>query len=157
MKGGDFIKKKYVLLIITILWIGFIYYMSGQSAVESSEKSSKVVNFISIRFNTTDVQEEALTVIVRKGAHLTEYFILSYLITVTYLAYKGRVNDFSFILLMCILVAISDEFLQGYINGRSSEVRDVIIDFSGSLTFIISYYIFNYKNRKINGVLKSKS
>lgn len=146
MEGGDFIKNKYTLLIITILWISFMYYMSAQPAVESTETSSRIVNIISSGLKLTNVQEETLTVIVRKGAHFTEYFILCCLVTMTYGSFKNKKYNFSTILLVCILVAISDEFLQGFITGRSSEVKDVIIDFSGSLTFIIIYSnLFNKK------------
>jgi len=35
---------------------------------------------------------------------------------------------------MCLLVALSDEYLQSFIPERGSMVRDVFIDFSGSLT-----------------------
>ena len=93
--------------------------------------------------NTLDLdesKEEVLTVIVRKGAHFTEYLILSGLVTATYGAFTDKRN-YSFILLMCILVALSDEFLQSFIMGRSSEVRDVLIDFSGALTFFLANYI----------------
>jgi len=38
-------------------------------------------------------------------------------------------------------VALSDEFLQSFIIGRSSEVRDVLIDFSGVVTFFIVNYM----------------
>ena len=93
--------------------------------------------------NTLNLDEskgEVLTVIVRKGAHFTEYLILSGLVTATYGAFTDKRN-YSFILLMCILVALSDEFLQSFIMGRSSEVKDVLIDFSGALTFFLANYI----------------
>lgn len=138
-------KKKYVLLLITILWIGFIFYMSSQPAEESSNSSSRIVNIVLHTLNLDKSNEDVLTVIVRKGAHFTEYLILSGLVTVTYGAFNNKKN-YSFILLVCILVALSDEFLQSFIIGRSSEVRDVLIDFSGALIFfLVNYIITNLK------------
>ncbi|MFR1708591.1 MAG: VanZ family protein [Clostridium sp.] len=138
-------KKKYVLLLITILWIGFIFYMSSQPAEESSNSSSRIVNIVLHTLNLDKSNEDVLTVIVRKGAHFTEYLILSGLVTVTYGAFNNKKN-YSFILLVCILVALSDEFLQSFIIGRSSEVRDVLIDFSGALIFfLVNYVITNLK------------
>jgi len=69
------IKKKNILLLITIFWISFIFYMSSQPAVESSSSSSRIVNVILSIFKLDESKEEVLTVIVRKGAHFTEYFI----------------------------------------------------------------------------------
>jgi len=140
LKGVVDIKKKNILLLITILWISFIFYMSSQPAVESSSSSSRIVNVLLNTLNLDESKKEVLTVIVRKGAHFTEYLILSGLVTVTYGAFNNKKN-YSFILLSCVLVALSDEFLQGFIAGRSSEVRDVLIDFSGALTFYIATYI----------------
>ncbi len=134
------IKKKNILLLITIFWISFIFYMSSQPAVESSSSSSRIVNVILSIFKLDESKEEVLTVIVRKGAHFTEYFILGGLVTITCGAFNKKKNN-SFILLSCILVALSDEFLQSFIIGRSSEVRDVLIDFSGVVTFFIVNYM----------------
>lgn len=117
--------------------------MSSQPAEESSNSSAKIVNLVLNTLNLDQSNEEVLTVIVRKGAHFTEYLILSGLITITYGAFNNKKN-YSFILLVCILVALSDEFLQGFIMGRSSEVRDVLIDFSGALMFFLINYITTY-------------
>lgn len=114
--------------------------MSSQPSEESSKSSSRIVDMVLNTLNLDKSKDEVLTVIVRKGAHFTEYLILSGLITATYGAFIDKRN-YSFILLMCILVALSDEFLQSFIMGRSSEVKDVLIDFSGALTFFLANYI----------------
>ncbi len=114
--------------------------MSSQPAVESSSSSSKIVNVILSTLKLDESKGEVLTVIVRKGAHFTEYFILGGLVTITCGVFNKKKNN-SFILLSCILVALSDEFLQSFIIGRSSEVRDVLIDFSGVVTFFIVNYM----------------
>jgi VanZ family protein len=114
--------------------------MSSQPAEESSSSSSRIVDMVLNTLNLDESKEEVLTVIVRKGAHFTEYLILSGLVTAAYGAFNNKRN-YSFILLTCILIALSDEFLQSFIMGRSSEVRDVLIDFSGALTFFLLNYI----------------
>ena len=114
--------------------------MSSQPSEESSQSSSRIVDMVLNTLDLAEYKEEVLTVIVRKGAHFTEYLILSGLVTAAYGAFTDKRN-YSFILLMCILVALSDEFLQSFIMGRSSEVKDVLIDFSGALTFFLANYI----------------
>lgn len=117
--------------------------MSSKPADESSESSSKIVNIVSACLNLDISQQETATFIVRKSAHYTEYFILSGLVTITYGAYFGKSKNSAAILLTCVLVALCDEFLQGFIPGRSSEVRDTLVDFSGALTFFVVNYVFN--------------
>ncbi len=134
---------------MTILWISFIFYMSSKPAVESSAASSQIVDAILNWLNLSGTFEETLTFIVRKGAHFTEYFILSTLITATHGSFKNKKYNYSFILLVGVLVALGDEFLQGFILGRSSEVRDVLIDLSGVATFLCGFYIFNRFNKQI--------
>jgi len=78
--------------------------------------------------------------LLRKMAHITEYFIFIFLL---YRAFKGSFNMNGFGLFMypatlSLLYAISDEFHQYFVVGRSCSVRDVLIDSIG----IISFYIF---------------
>lgn len=146
--GGIFIKKKYILLSMTILWVVFIFYMSSKPAVQSSAASSKVVDAILSWLNLNISFENTLTILVRKGAHFTEYFILSLLITTTYGLFNNKTYNYSFILLIGVLIALGDEFLQGFILGRSSEVRDVLIDLSGVATFLLGFYNLNRINKQ---------
>jgi len=129
--------------------------MSSKPADESSESSSKIVNIVSACLNLDSSQQETATFIVRKSAHYTEYFILSGLVTITYGAYFRKSKNSAAILLTCVLVALCDEFLQGFIPGRSSEVRDVLVDFSGALTFFVVNYVFN--TLKVNKVKVNKT
>lgn len=146
--------KKYILLIVTILWISTIFYMSSKPGEESSKTSLKIVDVIVHELNLNEEQIDKVHFIVRKTAHFSEYFILSLLITLAYSECFNKKLNISFILLMCVLVALSDEYLQSFIPERGSMVRDVFIDFSGSLTqmilvlFIKKSKINRYKNRK---------
>lgn len=90
--------------------------MSSKPAVESAAASSQIVDLI----------------------------LLSGLLTATYGAFTNKKYNYSFILLMGVMTALSDEFLQGFIEGRSSEVRDVLIDFSGVAAFIVVFRVFIY-------------
>ncbi|WP_052406570.1 VanZ family protein [Clostridium culturomicium] len=137
-------KRKYIYLILTLLWISFILYMSSKPAVESAAASSQIVDFILKWFGISSEYSESISFVVRKTAHFTEYFILSGLLTATYGAFTNKKYNYSFILLMGVMTALSDEFLQGFIEGRSSEVRDVLIDFSGVAAFIVVFRVFIY-------------
>lgn len=118
--------------------------MSSKPAVESAAASSQIVDLILKWFGISSEYSESISFVVRKTAHFTEYFILSGLLTVTYSAFTNKKYNYSFILLMGVMTALSDEFLQGFIEGRSSEVRDVLIDFSGVAAFIVVFRVFIY-------------
>lgn len=137
-------KKKYIYLTLTLVWVGFIFYMSSKPSVESAAASSQIVDYILKLFGIGQEYAEGLSFVVRKGAHFTEYFILSALLTATHGAFTNRKYNYSFILLLGVVTALSDEFLQGFIEGRSSEVRDVIIDFSGVASFLVVFKLFIY-------------
>ncbi|MEG1796313.1 MAG: VanZ family protein [Clostridium sp.] len=130
--------------------ISTILYMSSKPGEESSKTSLAVVNVISETFHLNPVQKDVVHFMVRKAAHFTEYFILSFLVTATYSEFFNRKLNVSFILLVCVLVAISDEFLQSFIEGRGSQVRDVIIDFSGSSLQLLMYLMLGlaFKQKK---------
>ncbi|HLQ82308.1 MAG TPA: VanZ family protein [Pseudogracilibacillus sp.] len=76
--------------------------------------------------------------LIRKSIHFFVYTILSVLV---YLAYQGR-RAVLFTLSVCLLYAITDEFHQLFIPGRSGEIRDVLIDFSGAVFGIILVKLF---------------
>ncbi|MBM3251404.1 MAG: VanZ family protein [Candidatus Omnitrophica bacterium] len=77
--------------------------------------------------------------ILRKIAHMAEYFILALLI---YRALKGSSNLTGFSLIawtfiFSFLYAVSDEVHQFFVYGRSCEARDVLIDAAGIIIFCL--------------------
>lgn len=126
--------------------------MSSKPGDESSGISLKVVKIVQKTFGLSEETTDTVQFVVRKAAHFTEYFVLAMLVTSTYVAfYKDKFNV-SFILLVCVLVALSDEYLQSFISGRGSMVRDVFIDFAGAITAVLTFSsikaIMNRRGRK---------
>jgi VanZ family protein len=75
----------------------------------------------------------------RKMAHITEYFIFTFLL---YRAFKGsfEINLFRLFMypaVISFLYAISDEFHQSFVVGRTCTIRDVLIDGVGIIGFCI--------------------
>ena len=73
-------QRKIINWVLLIFWMCLIFYMSNQPADVSNGQSDFVLNLvetlgISISNNYVDI---AITII-RKGAHFTEYLILSLL------------------------------------------------------------------------------
>lgn len=71
--------------------------------------------------------------IIRKSAHFFEYGLLAALLAIDFYLFKqSRLNLVIYSLFITLLCAVGDEFYQSFI-GRGSNVRDIIIDFSGAL------------------------
>ncbi len=143
---------KFTLVICCML---IIFMFSSDSGTASSKKSdSVIINLVEIisnkKVNNKDRDKyiEKYVFPVRKCAHFTIYLILG--ILVISLLSEYRVVNFKAILyalLIVFLYACSDEFHQLFVPGRSSEIRDVLIDSSGGFIGSYLYYLFRRKRK----------
>lgn len=143
-------KKQHVILkfIPMILIMVMIFYFSSRVGDESSVQSGFIVDLIRRICNKLfDVSfaESAinlLTKIVRKSAHFTEYALLGWF---TVYAIRGLVKRkwpaCIFAEAIVFLYAVSDEFHQYFVPGRSSSPVDVGIDSLGALLGIWLYML----------------
>lgn len=154
-----------VTLIVLILWMLLIFSLSAQAAAESASLSGgikhKIFSLVYPDFDelTETEQQELLDKFpIRKLAHFSAYFVLGVLSWLTFISYR-KINYklrcvFSFV--WCILFAVSDEFHQYYVPGRSCEFRDVIIDSSGALLAIVIISLYSVFSKKIYPKIKSE-
>lgn len=114
--------------VAVLLWLGVIYYFSNQPDLKSALAP------------LTDL-------LLRKTAHMAEYFVLTYLI---FRALMGHTVRWSvavvFATLAAIGYAVTDEWHQGFVAGRSSSLVDVGIDSTGAL--LMSALLLWEKRRK---------
>ena len=148
-------KKKILLWILLLGWMGIIFLFSAQNADASSRLSSGFLH----RFILIFLPEQAagneelvhtLEFLIRKGAHMTEYAILAilafaqlrqYFPTSTHKKQEWKPKSFwhhpffQFLLTLCFifLYACTDEFHQRFVSGRSGQFTDVCIDTLGGL------------------------
>ena len=150
--------KKLIKLILVILWMILIFCFSNQKAEDSSKLSDglivKVAN-VFVDNNLSNEKKEVIlntyTTLVRKTAHFGIYLILGILVINLLIEYDINIKYLILIsLVICLLYSISDEVHQLFIGGRSGEVRDVLIDSTGSLAGICSYYLVKKKNKSRN-------
>lgn len=127
-----------------ILWMSIIFYLSHQPGSQSSELS---LNFAEPLIEAVEkVSPEASVYIedfhtyVRKSAHFIAYLIMG-ILSVNALKASGvqGFRKISMAFAICLLFAASDEFHQLFIDGRSGEARDVLIDSAGALVGIGIY------------------
>jgi VanZ family protein len=89
---------------------------------------------------------ELATLVIRKGAHFTEYFILFILTYNVISLYVIERKSRFYSIILVFLYACSDEFHQSFIPGRGPAFKDVMIDTSGG---ILGYFCVSIYNRII--------
>ncbi len=151
-------KKRKLFWIAAVAWMGLIFWFSGQNATQSTHLSDSVLDAI-LRlfwpdFDLTGMTYQILSflkVLVRKGAHLSVYFVLGML---TYAALRTYditgVRQRGYALAICLCYAASDEFHQYFVPGRSCQLTDVMIDFCGALggVILLSLCYFIWEKRR---------
>lgn len=137
-----------VAWLLVLLWMSLIFYLSHQPATKSSELSSGIVEVVVQTLDTlipfVDLNLESLHIIIRKGAHLTAYFVLGSFVMIA--LKQSGLRHYRLIVLslvICVLYAISDEIHQLFIPGRSGEIKDVLIDSSGATGGILFFLLVN--------------
>ena len=156
-------KKKYLSWLPAILMMLVIFSFSSKPASVSGENSLRIADYVMTLYEKiTDSYVEELRYdrlltldhCIRKGAHVTEYAILSAAICLPLWIrrLKGR-KLWLLAVLITAAYAASDEFHQRFVPGRSGEFKDVMIDTSGAalgafLFLLAAATVQRFKNRR---------
>ncbi|MCI8681713.1 MAG: VanZ family protein [Lachnospiraceae bacterium] len=143
--------KKLFTGLLALAWMGIIFAFSAQSAVESSQTSQSVsyqiAEWQNRLFGLEKTEEELLEqaegmqLVIRKGAHMSEYALLAILLGLHLGCYSfsdKKVLLWAFAAAVCY--AATDEFHQLFVPGRAGRITDVCIDGAGCLAGVIFYY-----------------
>lgn len=135
--------KKIVKLLLIIIWLLVIFLFSNQDGSTSTSLTNGILEKY-LFFLDSDI----FFMIIRKMAHITEYFILGILVL-------NFINEFKIdkkiviSILMCFILASFDEFHQLFIPDRTGCLLDVFIDMIGaSLGISILSLIKNHKKQR---------
>lgn len=123
---------------------------SKKSPENTSNNTEIDINTLTNMNNVS--REEKFNIIVRKNAHAFEYFILAIIVSYSLFLFniKGK-NALIYIMFICLFYAVTDEFHQIFVPGRSSQVLDVIIDFAGSVIGMAVFYLVERTGGKWRG------
>jgi VanZ family protein len=118
-------RNKLLAWILVLGWMTVIYVFSAQA--HSGEITEAVLG--------------AANLIVRKTAHMTEYCILYVLLRHALVVTDARRSSF-WPFLIATVYAMTDEYHQIFVPGRSATVSDVLIDSFGACAgwFFCTYF-----------------
>ena len=127
---------KKLILILLAFNLCFIFYQSALPVSVSSGESGFVTEEIvkPVYETVTGKEADFTDTLVRKAAHVTEYFSLGLLAAAFF--GSGSLRRALKVCNYCVLTALADETLQIF-TGRGSEIRDVWIDAFGAAAGIL--------------------
>lgn len=150
-------------LVIVVAWCITIFRLSGMNSESSNGASTGIVEkAISKVLDATNAagitdaypDEEKLTKAaafvnapLRKVVHATVYFVLTLLLlTIGRVIFGSRKYLLTCVIaiLLCFAFAMTDEYHQTFVEGRTGQMLDVMIDTAGACVGILlfsSYYL----------------
>lgn len=141
-------RLRIIAILTTIIWMGVIFMFSADSGVDSHALSDKCLSFINksimvftgknLQLSISPEHYALIEYYLRKMAHMFIYLILSINIMVVLFTFNMSIS--SRILLttvICFGYAITDEFHQSFVGGRTASLTDCLIDTGGAIMGII--------------------
>lgn len=142
--------KKIIYLLLSILIMGFIFGNSLMDAVDSNSESRFLTAFAQnvLSWLGFHVPIAELHHAIRKCAHFTEFALESFFVAKTLAAFRVRRQTWlAYALLIGLLTAVIDENIQLYSIGRSGQVTDVLLDFSGTIAGVVMAILIGSNRR----------
>ena len=127
-------KRRFrIWLVLSCAWLAVIFWHSSMPAAVSNSESLGVLSVLRTVFPWLTNH------LVRKMAHFSAFAVLGVLWTGTFRNAKNFTLFKPFGL--CLLAAVSDETLQLFVAGRSGQLSDVWLDFSGVLFGMVLFWL----------------
>ncbi len=145
MKSAKQRQKEYIIFAALLIQCLIITMFSSQIASVSSQTSSTIVDIIKrivavLPIKNTDAIEFNLTYLVRKGAHFYNFTVVGiFIFMLSRVQESGGVKIIP-LLGMGLFAAVFDEVHQYFVPGRSAQLSDMMIDFSGVLFGVCAAY-----------------
>ena len=154
---------KIIIFLLLVIGVMFgIYKMSSMSSSKSNGKSADILSILIVEtlditneYGITDLHpndakiERASKIMntpMRKVMHASEYLVLAFVLMtlaniITNHKYYGMTLIIS--LVLAVFFAITDEYHQMSVSGRSAQALDVVIDSIGAAIGIIFYTTYH--------------
>lgn len=155
----EYMKKKVMLRILlttlSVAAVAAIFYHSSLSADASTVESDSVLDAVNAFLRSIHLNITLDEFLIRKTAHFVEYFVLGALLMFTVISYLSQhMKSFALALTLGLSVAVTDELIQTFSEGRSCELRDMLLDFSGvllsSLMILLIFTLIFRHRRKVS-------
>ena len=137
---------RYFWLLLVVVLTAVIFVNSSLPATESGKLSGFVAQFVVQLSQLLDITLKGdVEHTIRKLAHFLEFACLGLLWCKTFASFRvSNRTSTGYILLLCLLTAVTDEYIQLFSLGREGKVMDVLLDFSGAACAWLWYRIVQW-------------
>ena len=137
---------RYFWLLLVVVLTAVIFVNSSLPATESGKLSGFVAQFVAQLSQLLDITLTGnVEHTIRKLAHFLEFACLGLLWCKTFASFRvSNRTSTGYILLLCLLTAVTDEYIQLFSLGREGKVMDVLLDFSGAACAWLWYRIVQW-------------
>ena len=137
---------RYFWLLLVVVLTVVIFVNSSLPATESGKLSGFVAQFVVQLSQLLDITLKGdVEHTIRKLAHFLEFACLGLLWCKTFASFRvSNRTSTGYILLLCLLTAVTDEYIQLFSLGREGKVMDVLLDFSGGACAWLWYRIVQW-------------
>ena len=137
---------RYFWLLLVMVLTAVIFVNSSLPATESGKLSGFVAQFVAQLSQLLDITLKGdVEHTIRKLAHFLEFACLGLLWCKTFASFRvSNRTSTGYILLLCLLTAVTDEYIQLFSLGREGRVMDVLLDFSGAACAWLWYRIVQW-------------
>ena len=139
-----------VFAVLSLVIIAFIWGNSMQSLETSGEKSKVLTEVVKPKVDPENKMESYVVEnFLRKCAHLLEFMALGICVG-GFTVNLGRLRKERYLsmpLLIVLVVAVNDEFIQSF-TGRGTAVTDVVLDFGGAVLGLVLVALFCLLRKK---------
>lgn len=146
-------RRAIVFGIAAAVWLGVLFFFSGQSGAESGALSGGLTRFLFGRWIDRGADAATLEFIVRKCAHAGIFAVEGFLLGMSLFSGMQQRTQASFLTLAgCGLIAVANELHQLTAAERSCNVRDMLIDTAGAaaglMAVIVILHLFRPRKKK---------
>ncbi|MGN1195079.1 MAG: VanZ family protein [Acutalibacteraceae bacterium] len=151
MNNGKIKVLRSVIAVLLVADMALIFAFSAQKAEQSDNTSTGFIQVLAEifypGFESLDEEKqqsvvESLQFVVRKAAHITEYASLGVLLCAFAFTFGMKLRNFLLSFLFGVFYAGTDEFHQLFVEGRSCQFSDVLVDSCGVIIgMAVMYFI----------------
>ena len=137
---------------LAIGWVAVLFFFSGQTAAESGKLSLWLTHLVQRLFPWIPLTTDALEHLLRKLAHFSIFAVEGFLLCLAMMeSFRDKGAGALLSGILCTAVAAANELHQSFIEGRSCEGGDVLIDSAGALLGIavaaLAYFLCRRRRR----------
>lgn len=139
-----FSLKSAVFTVLMLAWSVVIFLFSAQNGDDSSGVSGKMLAIICemMNYNPPPDVRSVLTLLLRKGAHMTEFGVLALLWLGVFQSGSGREGwTYRAAFGASSFYAATDEIHQLFVSDRAGRFTDWLIDSSGAIVFLLAGWL----------------